>query len=132
MHRPFVILAPMLDRRSKLAATLIAILILVSGLGEASLPLFGGDRVLAARVMKSLYTLLAGIAFALIQPIVWTSFARLLQSTIKRGRLDSTFTRIVLGHNFAQRIHKFALVLAVAIGIATVTLALALWIYGNP
>ena len=59
-----------------LSGLLVALMVFLMGLGDRTLPMFGGDRVSAARTMNSLFGLLGGVAFACAQPAIWLGLGR--------------------------------------------------------
>jgi len=98
-----------------------AVLICLGLLGEATLPLFNGDAVLAARVYKSIFACFGFIGFACLQPIVWPAFARKLQQVIALGGSTSSVADYITSDRFlamVSRAAKIICVLFIMIGFA--------------
>lgn len=122
----------MSDRLMRVALILLCALLLIAALGERSLPMFGGDRLLAARTMKCLFTLFGGLAFAFVQPAVWQWFARALQTLIRRGGSEKPLAKAILSPAFVPFIYRWACAMGITFGLAALALSFWLWHSGSP
>lgn len=107
--------------------SLFAVLIALAAAGERLLPLFGGDRELAGRAMKALFSALAGLGFALVQPALWRAFARRTQGLIARGGGRGRLAARVRAPGFLRLVERIGLGLMAAFAAAALGLAGALW-----
>jgi hypothetical protein len=78
------------------SGALIGVLVVLAALNERTLPLFGGDRSLAARVMLTTFSLFGGLALALAQPAFWRGLSRLVQTRVAQGGSQSDMAQWLL------------------------------------
>ncbi|MDF3415857.1 hypothetical protein HKX54_15420 [Sulfitobacter sp. M57] len=109
------------------SAISFVLLIVLALVGESILPLYGGDRELAARASKVSFVVLGGIAFAFAQPAIWGFFAGALQRVILRGGSNSSMAETLAQPGFKSGVQSVALGLCCLFLIATAVLALHLW-----
>ncbi|MCC5958209.1 MAG: hypothetical protein JJU08_02585 [Rhodobacteraceae bacterium] len=99
-----------------------AIVVVLLVLGERTLPLFGGDRDLAARIYKTLFTLLISSIAAGLIPTVFGRVAR-----FGRNRLAETNAPFRLVRRFLPVLEIAGPWLAGAIALSGVVMAAYIW-----
>lgn len=108
----------------------VGMLAILLALGESTLVLFDGDRARAARATLAAITLLAGTAFGFLQPVIWTTFTRVLQNLIRAGRSQSRLAILALEPHQILRVRYFAIALCAFFTAAGAGLAWHFWIGG--
>ncbi|WP_372395325.1 hypothetical protein ABMY26_07385 (plasmid) [Azospirillum sp. HJ39] len=109
------------------AIGLLLILIALSILGERTLALFGGDRILAARFYKTLYVALGAGMLSCALPALVTGFATQLRALIVRARTSGMWTDALLSDRMLEQAHTVSLVLAFLTAVAGVVAAVLVW-----
>lgn len=108
------------------SAILMAFLLVFALLNERTLPLFGGDRALAARFMKTIFALLGGLAFALAQPALWGWFARVAQRVLAKGGSEFGKNLIERG-GLADTFQTLGFVALGVFGLGAMVVSWAIW-----
>ena len=109
------------------SALLTVVIVVFALLGERTLPLFDGDRAQAARVYKVGAMLLAGTAFALAMPKIFSFAAHHLQSVFTKGGQSGSVASTVLSKSFPGTMTTAGYVLCIVFLIATALGAWSVW-----
>lgn len=88
-----------------IAVALFVAMILLSLLGERILPLFGGNRELAARIYKVIFILLGTGVVIFVTPFLVSNFVERARFVIAAGGSKSDFATILLGNNIPHIAH---------------------------
>lgn len=109
------------------SGALIGVLIVLAALNERTLPLFGGDRSLAARAMLTTFSLLGGVALALAQPALWLGLSRLVQTRVAQGGSRSDMAQWLLRPELRDTAQTLGFVLMGLFAIAAAVIAWLQW-----
>lgn len=108
-------------------AFLFACLVVLAVLNERTLPLFGGDRDLAARAMKVIFALFGGVAVGLAQPFFWQKVITGVQARVRQGGSESGFAQWLLRPDLKEQFATLGWVALILVLIATAVLAGLIW-----
>lgn len=119
---------PSLVKLAGVAVALFCLMILLSLLGEKTLFLFNGDRALAARVYKTMFTLIGAAVLSLAVPFIVTSFVEKLRIVLAAGDSKSGIALLLLRDNVPQMAQTLGLTLMGVFAIAGIIATITIWI----
>ncbi|MQQ10612.1 hypothetical protein GFB49_19335 [Epibacterium sp. SM1979] len=108
-------------------AFLFVCLVALAVLNERILPLFGGDRDLAARVMKVVFALFGGVAVGLAQPFFWQKAIASVQARVRQGGSESGFAQWLLRPELKDQFATLGWIALLLALIATALVAGLIW-----
>ncbi|MDO9225878.1 MAG: hypothetical protein Q8M09_05190 [Pseudomonadota bacterium] len=117
-------------RLALFAALLFGLAIVLAALGEKTLPLFGGDRELAARVYKSTFAVLLGGVAGLLAPFVVIGFVNKVRSLFAASGGDHAIAQLLMRDDvprIAERVGFLLLAVFIAFGLVV---AVVIWFKG--
>lgn len=113
------------------ALVLFCLAIVLSILGERTLPLFGGDYDLAGRFYKTFYAILWGCIAGFSAPIAVVSFISKLRIVLATNGGDSRIAQLLLRDDILRFAQIIGFTLMVVFVLSGFIVACIIWINGN-
>jgi hypothetical protein len=115
-----------------LSGSCAVVMILLLVLGERTLPLFGGDRDLAARVYKTAFMALGTGVIVGLGHAAFGFVAKFLRHRIEAVKdqegLNAAQRQLIIRHDLPGLLEAAAPWVALAIGLAGLVLAAVIWV----
>ncbi len=119
------------SRLAVLAGVLFLLVVLLALLGERTLPLFGGNRELAARVYKSAFAVLGGSMAGLAAPFIVTTFTARLRTVLAAAGSDNPVASLLLANGVPHAANVVGFTLLVVFMLAGTVAAVLIWLKGS-
>lgn len=113
------------------AAVLFIVALVIALIGERALPLFGGDRELAARVYKTLYVVLLGGMASLSVPLFVVGIVQKARFMLAAAGSDNSIASLLLRDEVPRIASFIGFTLMSAFAVFWVLVAIIIWMKGD-